>query len=53
MGARCRQTPELKLIAEMADMFEVSIDALIGYEFRNNNREAVDCKTEAVCSRQG
>lgn len=34
-------TPELKLIAEMADMFEVSIDALIGYEFRNNNREAV------------
>ena len=34
-------TPELNLIAEMADMFEVSIDALIGYEFRNNNKEAV------------
>ena len=34
-------TPELNLIAEMADMFEVSIDALIGYEFRNNNRESV------------
>ena len=34
-------TPELKLIAEMADLFEVSIDALIGYEFRNNDRENV------------
>ena len=34
-------TPELKLIAEMADLFEVSIDALIGYEFRNNDRESV------------
>lgn len=33
-------TPELKLIAEMADLFEVSIDALIGYEFRNNDRES-------------
>lgn len=31
-------TPELNLIAEMADLFEVSIDALIGYQFRNNNR---------------
>ena len=34
-------TPELSLIAEMADLFEVSIDALIGYEFRNNDRENV------------
>lgn len=34
-------TPELNLIAEMADLFEVSIDALIGYEFRNNNRKTV------------
>ena len=34
-------TPELKMIAEMADLFEVSIDALIGYEFRNNDRENV------------
>lgn len=32
-------TPELELIAEMADLFEVSIDALIGYEFRNNDRD--------------
>ena len=34
-------TPELNLIAEMADLFEMSIDALIGYEFRNNDRENV------------
>ena len=33
-------TPELNLIAEMADLFEVSIDALIGYQFRNNDRES-------------
>lgn len=34
-------TPELALIAEMADLFEVSIDALIGYQFRNNDRQTV------------
>lgn len=34
-------TPELNLIAEMADLFEVSIDALIGYKFRNNDRQSV------------
>ena len=34
-------TPELNLIAEIADLFEVSIDALIGYEFRNNDRDNV------------
>lgn len=34
-------TPELGLIAEMADLFGVSLDALIGYEFRNNDRESV------------
>lgn len=34
-------TPELNLIAEMADLFEVSMDALIGYQFRNNDRQTV------------
>lgn len=34
-------TPELNLIAEMADLFEVSIDALIGYEFQNHEQENV------------
>ncbi len=34
-------TPELHLIAQLADLFEVSIDALIGYQFRNNDRQTV------------
>lgn len=34
-------TPELNLIVEMADLFEVSIDALIGYEFQNHEQENV------------
>ena len=33
--------PELRLIVDMADMFCVSIDALLGYEFQNNDKEAV------------
>lgn len=42
-------TPELNLIAEMADLFEVSIDALIGYEFRNNDRENVISRLKQYC----
>lgn len=34
-------TPELGLIADMADLFDVSIDTLIGYEFRNNGKDSV------------
>lgn len=34
-------TPELSLIADMADLFRVSIDALIGYEFCNNDKDTV------------
>lgn len=34
-------TPELELIAEMADLFGVSLDTLIGYEFQNNDRASV------------
>lgn len=33
-------TPELNLIAEIADLFEISIDALIGYEYRNHDRSS-------------
>lgn len=33
-------TPELNLIAEMADLFEVSIDALIGYAYRSHDRDS-------------
>ena len=31
-------TPELSLIVEMADLFGVSVDALIGFEFRSNDK---------------
>lgn len=33
-------TPELCYIVEMADLFEVSVDALLGYQYRNNNRKS-------------
>lgn len=33
-------TPELSLIAEMANLFDVSVDVLIGYEFHGNGRNA-------------
>lgn len=33
--------PELSLIAEMADLFAVSIDALIGYQFQNHDRQTI------------
>lgn len=32
--------PEIKLIMELADFFEVSVDALLGYEQQNNNIES-------------
>ena len=34
-------TPELSLILEMADFFETSVDALVGYEIRDNRKEAM------------
>lgn len=34
-------TPDLDLIVEMADLFGVSVDVLIGYELRNNDKDAV------------
>lgn len=33
-----RSTPEISLIVEMADLFEISVDVLLGYEVRNNDR---------------
>lgn len=32
--------PELELIVEMADFFEISVDALLGYEMKDNRPEA-------------
>lgn len=34
-------TPEIRLIIEMADLFETSVDVLLGYELRNNDRESL------------
>lgn len=33
-----RSTPEISLIMEMADLFEVSVDALLGYQYRSRDR---------------
>ena len=35
-------TPELTLIAEMADLFGVSLDALVGFEALNGGAEALE-----------
>jgi len=34
-----RSAPEISLLVEMADLFETSVDALLGYQYRNNDRE--------------
>ncbi len=34
-------TPELSLIIEMADLFDVSVDVLIGYEMKDNRIDAL------------
>lgn len=34
-------TPEIRLIMELADLFEVSVDVLLGYEQKSGNVEAV------------
>ncbi len=34
-------TPELNLITDMADLFDVSVDVLIGYQMRNNKKDSV------------
>lgn len=38
---RCAATPELRQIARMADLFGVSVDALIGYRPGDNSRDAL------------
>ena len=32
-----RSTPEVNLLIEMADLFETSVDVLLGYKVRNND----------------
>ena len=39
--------PELNLLIEMADFFDVSVDALLGYEMKDNGLEATVARLEA------
>ena len=34
-----QSTPELNLIVELADFFDVSVDALLGYQMKDNRLE--------------
>lgn len=36
-----RSRPDVNLLIEMADLFETSVDALLGYTVRNNDREHI------------
>ena len=36
--------PELPLIVEMADFFDTSVDALLGYALKDNRLKAVDSR---------
>ena len=37
-------TPELPLIVEMADFFDTSVDALLGYELKDNRLKAIESR---------
>ena len=39
--------PEMNLLIEMADFFDVSVDALLGYEMKDNGLEATVARLEA------
>lgn len=43
-------TPELRLIAEMADLFEVSLDALVGFELQGGGVAAQEKKISGLQS---
>lgn len=45
-------TPEIKLIMELADLFEVSVDVLLGYERQNGNLEAIIDRIEQYIMEQ-
>ncbi len=42
-------TPDLNLIAEMADLFSVSVDALIGFQFRSPDKASVLKRLKDAC----
>ena len=41
-------TPDLNLIAEMADLFGISLDALVGFEIKNSGVDAVEKRIFAL-----
>lgn len=41
-------TPELNLITEMADFFDISVDALLGYQMKDNSLKAVTDRLECA-----
>ena len=43
-------TPELNLIAEMADLFGVSLDALVGFEVSNGGADALEKKNTQLAT---
>ena len=42
-------TPELPMIVEMADFFDVSVDALLGYEMKDNRLSAAVSRLDEYC----
>jgi len=43
-------TPDLSVIAELADFFEISIDALLGYELQAGNIEKLSKRIFSLCT---
>ena len=43
--------PELALIVEMADFFDTSVDALLGYEMKDNRLAALESTTPSTTIR--
>ena len=41
--------PELDLLVEMADFFDLSVDALLGYQMKDNRLDAVGERLSAYC----
>ena len=41
--------PDLSLIMELADFYDVSVDVLIGYEIRDNRQDAIKKRLDEYC----
>lgn len=45
--------PELPMLVQLADFFDTSVDALIGYTIKDNRRDATLCAADGSAPRQG